>query len=89
MWVPTRTKFSTYIFFWKVQYVELAYNILENGVYSSTHVASAALTYRARTGCSKLGLQIPAVKTRYRHGLPTHDNKNRMFCIIAYLITKI
>ena len=27
-------------------------------------------------------------KTRYRHGVPTHDNRNQMFCVIAYSSSK-
>jgi hypothetical protein len=35
-------------------------------------------------GIHKIRRILHGRKTTYRHGLPTHDNKNPMFCIIAY-----
>jgi hypothetical protein len=44
--------------------------------------------WEARTGrCVGLHRSVRILqgrKTRYRHGVPTHDNKNPMFCVIAY-----
>jgi hypothetical protein len=41
-----------------------------------------------KDGMFKIGSPDSGRKTRYRHGLPTHDNKNPMFCIIAYSPSK-
>ena len=42
----------------------------------------------ARRALSKSARILHGRKTRYRHGLPTHYNKNPMFCIIAYSPSK-
>ena len=41
-----------------------------------------------KDGMCKIGTPDSGRKTRYRHGLPTHDNKNPMFCIITYSPSK-
>ena len=52
-------------------------------------LAQLAEHTQRKEGLHKIRRILHGRKARYRHGLPTHDNKNPMFCVIAYLITKI
>jgi hypothetical protein len=45
---------------------------------------SIARQLRRKEGINKIRRILHGRKTRYRHGLPTHDNKNPIFCVIAY-----
>ena len=50
---------------------------------------SAAVPARASNqGKRKIGSSDSGVQARYRHGVPTHDNKNPMFCVLAYSPSK-
>jgi hypothetical protein len=59
--------------------------LLEPCVHRSPCCSAAALQPRHPIGHLAPG---EGRKTRYRHGVPTYDNKNPMFCIIAYSPSK-